>query len=51
VRVALADLGVTAVDLRYAPLSPSGVAIVVGRIDDGRSIRVKVYGRDAWDGH
>jgi uncharacterized membrane protein YbhN (UPF0104 family) len=50
VRVALADLGVTAVDLRYAPLSPSGVAIVLGRIDDGRSIRVKVYGRDAWDG-
>jgi len=50
VRVALADLGVTALDLRYAPLSPSGVAVVLGRVDDGRSIRVKVYGRDAWDG-
>ncbi len=49
-RLALADLGVTAVDLRYAPLSPSGVAIILGRTDDGRSIRVKVYGRDAWDG-
>lgn len=49
-RTALADLGVAVVDLRYAPLSPSGVAIVLGRTDDGRSIRVKVYGRDAWDG-
>jgi len=49
-RLALADLGVTAVDLRYAPLGPSGVAIVSGRTDDGRSIRVKIYGRDAWDG-
>ncbi|HEV8089019.1 MAG TPA: lysylphosphatidylglycerol synthase transmembrane domain-containing protein [Actinomycetota bacterium] len=49
-RLALAHLGVTAVDLRYAPLSPSGVAIVLGRTDDGRSIRVKIYGRDAWDG-
>jgi uncharacterized membrane protein YbhN (UPF0104 family) len=50
VRMALADLGVAAADLRYAPLSPSGVAIVLGRTADGRSIRVKVYGRDAWDG-
>jgi len=50
VRGALADLGVAAADLRYAPLSPSGVAIVLGRTDDGRSILVKVYGRDAWDG-
>ena len=50
VRIALADLGVAAVDLRYAPLSPSGVAVVLGRTADGRSILVKVYGRDAWDG-
>ena len=50
VRTALDDLGVAAVELRYAPLSPSGVAVVLGRTDDGRSIRVKVYGRDAWDG-
>jgi len=50
VRIALADLGVGAVDLRYAPLGPSGVAIVLGQTADGRSIRVKVYGRDAWDG-
>jgi uncharacterized membrane protein YbhN (UPF0104 family) len=50
VRIALADLGVAAADLRYAPLSTSGVAVVLGRTDDGRSIRVKVYGRDAWDG-
>ena len=50
VRIALADVGVTAADLRYAPLSPSGVAVVLGRTADGRSILVKVYGRDAWDG-
>src|SRR3954452_17487510 len=50
VRRALADLGVAAIDLAYAPLSPSGVAVVVGRTGDGRSILVKVYGRDAWDG-
>jgi len=49
-RLALADLGVTAVDLRYAPLGPTGVAIILGGTDDGRSIRVKIYGRDAWDG-
>ena len=50
VRVSLGDLGVVATDLRYAPLSPSGVAIVLGRDRDGRSILVKIYGRDAWDG-
>ena len=50
VRIALADLGVTAADLRYAPLSPSGVAVVLGRTAEGRSILVKIYGRDAWDG-
>jgi len=50
VRVALADLGVDATDLRYAPLGPSGVALVLGRTADARSVLVKVYGRDAWDG-
>jgi uncharacterized membrane protein YbhN (UPF0104 family) len=49
-RTALADLGVVVTDLRYAPLGPSGVAVLLGRTNDGRSIRVKVYGRDAWDG-
>src|SRR4051794_38623394 len=49
VRRALADLGVAATDLAYAPLSASGVAVVLGRTGD-RSILVKVYGRDAWDG-
>jgi uncharacterized membrane protein YbhN (UPF0104 family) len=49
-RAALADLGVHATELAYAPLSPSGVAVLLGRTDEGRSIRVKVYGRDAWDG-
>jgi len=50
VRIALADLGVEATALRYAPLGPSGVALVLGRTADGRPILVKVYGRDAWDG-
>lgn len=49
-RLALADLGVHATDLRYAPLGPSGVALLLGRTADGRSILVKIYGRDAWDG-
>jgi uncharacterized membrane protein YbhN (UPF0104 family) len=47
---ALADLGVEAGGLRQAPLEPSGVAIVTAQAPDGRSLLVKVYGRDAWDG-
>ena len=52
VRVALADLGVTAPDLRYAPLSPSGVAIVLGRdrrrpIDPREGLRARRLGRAA----
>jgi uncharacterized membrane protein YbhN (UPF0104 family) len=49
-RAALADLGVDVADLRYAPLDPSGVAVLLGTTTDGRSILVKIYGRDAWDG-
>jgi uncharacterized protein (TIRG00374 family) len=47
---ALADLGVEATDIRHAPLEPSGVALALATASDGRSLLVKVYGRDAWDG-
>lgn len=47
---ALADLGVEATDVRHAPLEPSGVALALATASDGRSLLVKVYGRDAWDG-
>ena len=47
---ALADLGVEAGGLRQAPLEPRGVAIVTAEAPDGRSLLVKIYGRDAWDG-
>jgi uncharacterized membrane protein YbhN (UPF0104 family)/tRNA A-37 threonylcarbamoyl transferase component Bud32 len=46
---ALADLGVEAGGLRQAPLEPRGVAIVTAEAPDGRSLLVKIYGRDAWD--
>ena len=47
---ALAELGVEATGLRQAPLEPRGVAIATAEAPDGRSLLVKVYGRDAWDG-
>ena len=47
---ALADLSVEASGLRQAPLEPRGVAIATAEAPDGRSLLVKVYGRDAWDG-
>jgi uncharacterized membrane protein YbhN (UPF0104 family) len=47
---ALRDLGVDAADLRHAPLQPSGVALVEAAAPGGRSLLVKVYGRDSWDG-
>jgi uncharacterized membrane protein YbhN (UPF0104 family)/tRNA A-37 threonylcarbamoyl transferase component Bud32 len=47
---ALADLGVEAGELRQAPLGPRGVAIVTAEAPDGRSLLVKIYGRDAGDG-
>jgi uncharacterized membrane protein YbhN (UPF0104 family)/tRNA A-37 threonylcarbamoyl transferase component Bud32 len=47
---ALAELGVDAAGLRQAPLEPSGVAIAFAEAPDGRSLLVKIYGRDAWDG-
>src|SRR5262245_6961866 len=50
VAASLGDLGVEAVNLSHAPLQPSGVALVHGSTTDGRSLLVKIYGRDAWDG-
>ncbi|HVD15578.1 MAG TPA: hypothetical protein VNK73_14185, partial [Actinomycetota bacterium] len=47
---ALAELGVEATRLRQAPLEPRGVAIATAEAPDGRSLLVKIYGRDAWDG-
>jgi uncharacterized membrane protein YbhN (UPF0104 family) len=47
---ALAELGVDAAGLRQAPLEPRGVAIATAEAPGGRSLLVKVYGRDAWDG-
>jgi tRNA A-37 threonylcarbamoyl transferase component Bud32/uncharacterized membrane protein YbhN (UPF0104 family) len=47
---ALAELGVDASGLRQAPLEPRGVAIAFAEAPEGRSLLVKVYGRDAWDG-
>jgi hypothetical protein len=42
--------GVEATDLRPAELEPRGVALLRASGADGRSLVVKVYGRDAWDG-
>jgi uncharacterized membrane protein YbhN (UPF0104 family)/tRNA A-37 threonylcarbamoyl transferase component Bud32 len=50
VGAALAELGVDATGLRQAPLEPRGVAIALAEAPDGRSLLVKIYGRDAWDG-
>jgi uncharacterized membrane protein YbhN (UPF0104 family)/tRNA A-37 threonylcarbamoyl transferase component Bud32 len=47
---ALAELGVDATGLHPAPLEPRGVEIATAEAPDGRSLLVKVYGRDAWDG-
>jgi hypothetical protein len=47
---ALAELGVEATRLRQVPLEPRGVAIATAEAPDGRSLLVKIYGRDAWDG-
>jgi uncharacterized membrane protein YbhN (UPF0104 family) len=50
VAATLEDLGVEATDLRYAPLERSGVELVLASAPSGRSLLVKIYGRDAWDG-
>src|SRR5829696_5451428 len=50
VAAALAELGVDASGLRQAPLEPRGVAMATAEAPDGRSLLVKVYGRDASEG-
>jgi uncharacterized membrane protein YbhN (UPF0104 family)/tRNA A-37 threonylcarbamoyl transferase component Bud32 len=47
---ALDDLGVEASRLRQGLLEPRGVAIVTAEAPGGRTLLVKIYGRDAWDG-
>lgn len=43
-------LGLQVHDLQPALLQPEGVWIVDACLPDGSPVRVKVYGRDAWDG-
>ena len=47
---ALVDLDVEATGLRHGALQPRGAAAVTAHDPEGRSLLVKVYGRDAWDG-
>src|SRR4051812_25342993 len=46
----LEALGLHVHDLQPGLLQPEGVWIVVAALPDGSPVRVKVYGRDAWDG-
>lgn len=46
----LQALGLEVHDVQPALLQPEGVWIVVAARPDGSPVRVKVYGRDAWDG-
>jgi len=50
IAAALRDLGIGATDLRNAPLEPRGVQLALAAMPDGRSLMVKVYGRDAHEG-
>jgi uncharacterized protein (TIRG00374 family) len=50
VRLALADLGVDAEPTGEADLRGAGVSVVDAVEADGTALRLKVYGRDAWDG-
>jgi uncharacterized membrane protein YbhN (UPF0104 family) len=50
VQGALADLGIDATFVREASLAARGVALMDAATTDGRSLLVKYYGRDAWDG-
>jgi uncharacterized membrane protein YbhN (UPF0104 family) len=49
-RVVLDDLDVPVVGLTQAQLEPRGVSLAEATTAEGRSVEVKVYGRDAWDG-
>lgn len=48
-RSVLADLDVPVTHLEYSAFEPRGVSLV-DATSAGRSLLVKVYGRDAWDG-
>jgi uncharacterized membrane protein YbhN (UPF0104 family) len=48
--LALADLGVPALDVRPAEFESRGVVLVRAAMPDGRPLLVKVFGRDARDG-
>jgi uncharacterized membrane protein YbhN (UPF0104 family) len=45
----LSDLGITASHLQPAALQPEGEWVVDAELESGEPVRVKVYGRDAWD--
>jgi uncharacterized protein (TIRG00374 family) len=49
VQSALADLSVDVTDLRPVQMNSDGSTVLTGA-DGGGPVRVKVYGRDAWDG-
>jgi uncharacterized membrane protein YbhN (UPF0104 family)/tRNA A-37 threonylcarbamoyl transferase component Bud32 len=46
---ALAELNAAVHDLRLAPDQPRGSTFATARLDDGRPVAVRVYGRDAAD--
>jgi uncharacterized membrane protein YbhN (UPF0104 family) len=50
VEAALADLGIAVARVREAAMAARGVALMDAVTADGRSVLVKYYGRDAWDG-
>jgi uncharacterized protein (TIRG00374 family) len=51
VEEALAEIGVEAFDLHDEAPQQGGVGLVTATDGDGRRLVVKIFGRDAWDGH
>ena len=47
---ALLDLGIETSAVQDGALGARGVAVMEASALDGRSLQIKVYGRDAWDG-
>lgn len=47
---AVRSLGVEAIEVWHLPQNLDGVSLATATAVDGRSLLVKVYGRDAWDG-